>query len=286
MSRYGVKEMFSTLQGEGGRAGCRSVFIRLTGCSVWSGQPHHRERDSEKGLCALWCDTEFTKGRPLDLDELIEAANGLWVPEEAVAGRRWVVLTGGEPALQINSDLVNGLHSAGWSVAVETNGNVVCPALVLCDHVCVSPKLLPSGSPWPFIWDHLGGAIHEVKVVLPGGPAAGDSTTRALANKALMKHQGWTADELHEIEATAGAAGVDLFVQPQDVLLDSATDHTALKPSSDKALDEERAQEAADTYRRHLDLTLAWIMRNPVWRLSLQQHKHLGLPLSRGRVGE
>jgi 7-carboxy-7-deazaguanine synthase len=138
---YAVKELFATLQGEGYHAGRAAVFVRFTGCNLWSG----READRARGLggCALWCDTDFVGtdgdggGRFESADALADAALSAWTasrPRE----RMFVVCTGGEPLLQLDEELVKAFHSRGFEVAIETNGTRPVPHGV--DWVCVSPK--------------------------------------------------------------------------------------------------------------------------------------------------
>ena len=136
---YTVKELFYTLQGEGARAGRAAVFVRFTGCNLWSG----READRAKGPggCARWCDTDFVGadgdggGRFATADALAVAVAAAWGPGRA---SRYVVCTGGEPLLQLDAALVEALHREGFEVAIETNGTLPVPAGV--DWVCVSPK--------------------------------------------------------------------------------------------------------------------------------------------------
>jgi 7-carboxy-7-deazaguanine synthase len=134
---YSVKEMFYTLQGEGMHAGRPAVFCRFSGCNLWSG----REEDRSAAQCRF-CDTDFvgtngTGGGKFDGPaELAGRAAGLW--PQAAAGQRFIVLTGGEPLLQVDEALVAALHERGFYVAVETNGTMAAPKNL--DWVCVSPK--------------------------------------------------------------------------------------------------------------------------------------------------
>jgi 7-carboxy-7-deazaguanine synthase (Cx14CxxC type) len=133
---YAVKEIFLTLQGEGGQAGRPAVFCRFTGCNLWSG----REEDRATAVCTF-CDTDFVGmdgdggGRFADAQALARAIEAAWIggPDD-----RLVVLTGGEPLLQVDDALIAALHGAGFSIALETNGTLAVPAGV--DWVCVSPK--------------------------------------------------------------------------------------------------------------------------------------------------
>ncbi len=133
---YSVKEIFLTLQGEGGQAGRPAVFCRFAGCNLWSG----REQDRAKAVCAF-CDTDFVGmdgpggGRFADAEALADAVEAAW---EGGAEHRLVVLTGGEPLLQLDAPLIAALHGRGFSLALETNGTLEAPAGV--DWICVSPK--------------------------------------------------------------------------------------------------------------------------------------------------
>ncbi|MBS0562074.1 MAG: 7-carboxy-7-deazaguanine synthase [Proteobacteria bacterium] len=130
---YAVKEIFSTLQGEGAHSGRAAVFLRFAGCNLWSG----REEDRAEAVCRF-CDTDFVgadAGRFSDADALAEAVLRAW---PAGAARRFVVATGGEPLLQLDADLLDALHARGFSVAIETNGTLPAPPGI--DWICVSPK--------------------------------------------------------------------------------------------------------------------------------------------------
>lgn len=134
---YAVKEMFLTLQGEGVRAGRRAVFLRFAGCNLWSG----REQDRATATCQF-CDTDFVGtdgvggGKFAEADALAEAVAALWGEAQA---ERYVVLTGGEPMLQVDDALVDALHGAGFEIAIETNGTILAHPGI--DWVCVSPKM-------------------------------------------------------------------------------------------------------------------------------------------------
>ena len=133
---YAVKEIFLTLQGEGGQAGRPAVFCRFAGCNLWSG----REQDRETAVCAF-CDTDFVGmdgpggGRFADAEALAAAVESAWA---GGANDRLVVLTGGEPLLQVDAALIEALHGRGFSLALETNGTLPVPRGV--DWICVSPK--------------------------------------------------------------------------------------------------------------------------------------------------
>lgn len=134
---YTVKEIFYTLQGEGANAGRPAVFCRFSGCNLWTG----REVDRAKAICKF-CDTDFVGtdgdggGKFASEDDLAAAVERAW----GAAGRtrRLVVLTGGEPLLQVDEALTRALHARGFTIAVETNGTVVPPPGI--DWICVSPK--------------------------------------------------------------------------------------------------------------------------------------------------
>jgi len=134
---YAVKEIFYTLQGEGRNAGRAAVFCRFAGCNLWSG----REKDRTSADCTF-CDTDFVGtdgtggGRFADAEALAGAVAASW--PAAAAGRPLVVLTGGEPLLQVDVALVAALKARGFEIAVETNGTLPAPAGL--DWICVSPK--------------------------------------------------------------------------------------------------------------------------------------------------
>ena len=207
---YAVKEIFHTLQGEGMNAGRPAVFLRFAGCNLWSG----REEDRASALCRF-CDTDFvgtdgTDGGRFDsADALAGRVAALW---PAGAGPRFTVLTGGEPALQLDEPLVRALHARGFEIAIETNGTVdVAPGV---DWICVSPK-----------------AGTEVKV------RRGDEL------KLVFPQEGARPEDFE------GWSFGHFLLQPMD--------------GPEKRENTERA--------------IAYCMRNPKWRLSLQTHKLIGI---------
>ena len=133
---YAVKECFLTLQGEGVQTGSRAVFLRFAGCNLWSG----REQDRATAQCTF-CDTDFVGtdgdggGKFANAANLADHVERIW---GAAPEQRLVVITGGEPMLQLDESLVGELHARGFRVAVETNGTL--PATAGLDWICVSPK--------------------------------------------------------------------------------------------------------------------------------------------------
>ena len=206
---YAVKEMFLTLQGEGMQAGRRAVFARLSGCNLWSG----READREQAQCTF-CDTDFVglngvEGGRYDAAGFAEKASLLWGRGE----NPLIVITGGEPMLQLDPPLIEALHAAGFEIAVETNGTLPAPAGL--DWICVSPK----------------------------------------AGTAVVQRAG------NELKLVWPQAGIDPGeVEAWDF------DHFLIQPMD--CIDREAAMEAS----------IAFVMANPKWRLTLQTHKMLGLP--------
>jgi len=132
---YAVKEIFLTLQGEGAHAGRVAVFCRFAGCNLWSG----REEDRTDAVCRF-CDTDFVGidgtlgGRYAEAADLADTIAAQW----AGAADRYVVLTGGEPLLQVDAALIAALHERGFTIAIETNGTLDAPDGI--DWICVSPK--------------------------------------------------------------------------------------------------------------------------------------------------
>jgi len=128
---YVVREIFATLQGEGAQAGRAAVFLRFAGCNLWSG----READRADSICRF-CDTDFVGGEKFaDATALSSALAAAWPASD---GPRLVVVTGGEPALQLDAPLIAALHDRGFEIAIETNGTLALPAGL--DWICVSPK--------------------------------------------------------------------------------------------------------------------------------------------------
>ncbi|MEM1115694.1 MAG: radical SAM protein [Bacteroidota bacterium] len=119
-TRYAVKALWRTVQGEGTWAGRAAVFIRLAGCNLWSGREADRARDADRSgaACPTFCDTDFTREGAVKLSAADLAAEAARVGGAV----RFCVLTGGEPLLQANAALVGALRAEGFFVAVETNG--------------------------------------------------------------------------------------------------------------------------------------------------------------------
>jgi 7-carboxy-7-deazaguanine synthase (Cx14CxxC type) len=154
---YAVKECFLTLQGEGMQAGSRAVFLRFAGCNLWSG----REQDRESAVCTF-CDTDFVGtdgtggGKFADADALAGEVERLWGDGK---DERLVVITGGEPMLQLDAALVEALHARGFRVAMESNGTL--PAAAGLDWLCISPKagsevVQRSGDELKLVWPQEG----------------------------------------------------------------------------------------------------------------------------------
>ena len=156
---YQVKEIYYTLQGEGARTGRASVFVRFAGCNLWSGV----EKDRARAVCKF-CDTDFVGvdgvngGRFARASELAHAVAALWPNVQTSAP--YVVCTGGEPLLQIDSSLIDALHTHGFEIAIESNGTIEAPPGI--DWICVSPKAEAE-----VVQSH----GHELKLVYPQADA-------------------------------------------------------------------------------------------------------------------
>ncbi len=209
---YSVKEIFLTLQGEGAQAGRRAVFLRFSGCNLWTG----REEDRSKAVCQF-CDTDFVGadgengGKFASAEELAQKVTAGW--GRTVAGTPYAVITGGEPMLQLDGPLVGALHDQGFEIGVESNGTL--PATPGIDWLCISPK---AGSA---VVQRTG---QELKLVWPQ------------PGSDWQDMQGW------------------------------GFDHFLIQPMDNAA----RAENLAEA--------IEFVMANPQWRLSLQNHKALGLP--------
>jgi 7-carboxy-7-deazaguanine synthase (Cx14CxxC type) len=210
---YAVKEIFLTLQGEGVHSGRRAVFLRFAGCNLWTG----REEDRSSAVCQF-CDTDFVgmdgeNGGRYDASALAEKVAALWGEGRE---HRYVVMTGGEPMLQVDDALVDALHAQGFTIAIESNGTL--PAHPGIDWVCISPK---AGS------EVVQKRGNELKLVWP----------QARSDTSAM--EGWAFD--------------NFLIQPMD--------------SGDSVLNDSNRKSAIE-----------FVSQNPKWRLSLQNHKLLGLP--------
>jgi 7-carboxy-7-deazaguanine synthase (Cx14CxxC type) len=198
---YSVKEIFLTLQGEGVRTGRRAVFCRFAGCNLWTG----REKDRAKAVCQF-CDTDFVGtdgvggGRFADAASLASAAAACW--GDGVEGR-YIVLTGGEPMLQVDTALIDALHDAGFEIAIETNGTLPVPRSI--DWICVSPKagsvlVQTSGDELKLVWPQAGsdvaalGALpfaHHLVQPMDMGEAAANAAMRAACVELVLAHPQW-----------------------------------------------------------------------------------------------
>ena len=215
---YTVKELFSTLQGEGAHAGRAAIFCRFAGCNLWSG----REEDRAAAICQF-CDTDFVGSdgfgggkfdTAISLAEAIEAA---WRSTSAGPQQRYVVFTGGEPLLQLDDDLIAALHQKGFAVAIETNGTMKVPKGV--DWVCVSPK---AGS------DLIVLQADELKLVIPQQDHADLEKIMARFEKMDYRNR---------------------FLQPMD----------------------------GPSLKSNTELAVSLCQKRPLWRLSLQSHKLIGI---------
>ena len=215
---YTVKELFPTLQGEGAHSGRAAIFCRFAGCNLWSG----REEDRATAICQF-CDTDFVGSdgdgggkfeHAIDLAKAIEQA---WNSTLAGPQQRYVVFTGGEPLLQLDTPLIEVLHQKGFEVAIETNGTIKVPKGV--DWVCVSPK---AGSELIVL------QADEIKLVVPQSGHHALEALLARFEKMDYRHR---------------------FLQPMD-----GTD-----------------------LPRNTELAVSLCQKRPLWRLSLQSHKLIGI---------
>jgi len=212
---YRIKEIFYSLQGEGAQVGRPALFCRFSGCNLWTGQ----EEDRERSICQF-CDTDFVgidgnNGGVFDSpEELVEKIKSLWPRKEnKLLGAPFVVLTGGEPGLQIDPEIISAFHNQGFEIALETNGTIDIPRGI--DWVCVSPK----------------------------------------AGTKLKVQKG---NELKIVFPQKGLEVKDFEYLPFD--------HFFLQPLYNH------------NYEDNLHLTLEYCFQNPIWKLSLQIHKVIGIP--------
>ncbi|WP_100378773.1 7-carboxy-7-deazaguanine synthase [Polynucleobacter brandtiae] len=215
---YTVKELFPTLQGEGAHAGRAAIFCRFAGCNLWSG----REEDRASAICQF-CDTDFVGsdgigGGKFDNAALLaDAIEASWASTSAGPQQRYVVFTGGEPLLQLDSLLIEALHAKQFSIAIETNGTIKVPKGV--DWVCVSPK---AGSNLIVL------QADEIKLVIP--QLGHDSIERLLARFEGMDYR-------------------NRFLQAMD----------------------------GPQLKENMALAVSLCQKRPLWRLSVQTHKVIGI---------
>lgn len=195
---YAVKEIFLTLQGEGAHAGRASVFCRFAGCNLWSG----REVDRSEATCQF-CDTDFVGtdgtlgGRYASAVELADTIAAQWTGAD---DNRYVVLTGGEPLLQVDDALVEALHARAFEIGVETNGTVAPPDGL--DWICVSPKggselVLRQGHELKLVYPQAlaapetfeGLAFERFSLQPMDGPQVAENTARAIDY--CLRHPQW-----------------------------------------------------------------------------------------------
>ena len=208
---YKVKEIYYTLQGEGFHTGRPSIFIRFTGCNLWTGL----EKDRDAAICN-WCDTDFvgtngSNGGKYSAIEIKKIILDLWPKNQT--STPYVVCRGGEPLLQIDDDLVHIIHDAGFEIGLETNGTLMPPEGV--DWICVSPK---ANTDLALIKGH------ELKVVYP----------QCGINPRVYENLNFE----------------HFFIQP----MDGDDQETTIKKSEE------------------------FVMKHPMWKLSLQTHKIMGIP--------
>jgi 7-carboxy-7-deazaguanine synthase len=205
---YAIKEIYKTIQGEGAQAGRTAVFVRFSGCNLWSGREKHRV----SAVCQF-CDTDFVgtngiNGGNYSVTQLVEIISEIW----GSYPNKLIVFTGGEPMLQLDEPLIKVCQANGFETAIETNGTI--PIDFHIDWICVSPKegsklIVKNGN--------------ELKVVFP--------------------QQGQNLQALSNLEFD------HLFLQPMD----------------------------SEDGQNNTDKTIQYCLENPQWKLSIQQHKLIGM---------
>lgn len=204
---YAVKEAFLTLQGEGVQAGSRAVFLRFAGCNLWSG----REEDRRRAVCQF-CDTDFVGtdgiggGKFADAAALSSHVAALWGKG---LERRLVVITGGEPMLQLDSALVDALHGQGFRIAVESNGTIAATPGI--DWLCISPKagsdvVQTSGDELKLVWPQPGVDLDAIEqwdfdnfLVQPMDCAEGEAAMAAAVALAMERPRWRLTLQAHKI---------------------------------------------------------------------------------------
>ena len=226
---YRIHEIFYSLQGEGFHTGRPAVFVRFAGCN----------------LRCPFCDTDFSTRQTMTCEDIVRQALSL-IPSSLPDGRFLLVLTGGEPALQVDDTLIDALHEAGFYIAIETNGTRTLPAAI--DWITCSPKDAP--------------------VVL------------TQADELKVVFRGQDVERLYQ-----GVKAQHYFLQPCDLTFETSTQQSETPPaqSDTLTLQSETLTPQSDTLPPQspktstLRETIAYILAHPHWRLSLQMHKLTGI---------
>ena len=226
---YKINEVFYTLQGEGAHSGIPAVFVRFSGCN----------------LRCPWCDTEFSDFTEMSADEIVREALSLYdIPNER---RKMVVLTGGEPSLQVDTPLIDALHAAGFYICIETNGTRPLPDGI--DWITCSPKM---------VYQSEGRSISETVYQRSGLSAKRSSLALKRVNEVKVVFTGTYDPEIWRSQLEA--------------------EHWMLQPlryTGEWLLNNCDAFE--DDRNDNLDDTVRYILAHPFWRLSVQLHKIVGL---------
>ena len=226
---YKVNEIFYTLQGEGAHSGIPAVFVRFSGCN----------------LRCPWCDTEFSEFTEMSADEIVREALSLYdIPNER---RKMLVLTGGEPSLQVDTPLIDALHAAGFYICIETNGTRPLPDGIDC--ITCSPKM---------VYQSEGRSISETVYQRSGLSAKRSSLALKRVNEVKVVFTGTYDPEIWRSQLEA--------------------EHWLLQPlryTGEWLLNNCDAFE--DDRNDNLDDTVRYILSHPFWRLSVQLHKIVGL---------
>ena len=226
---YKINEVFYTLQGEGAHSGIPAVFVRFSGCN----------------LRCPWCDTEFSEFTEMSADEIVREALSLYdIPNER---RKMLVLTGGEPSLQVDAPLIDALHQAGFYICIETNGTRPLPDGI--DWITCSPKM---------VYQSEGRSISETVYQRSGLSAKRSSLALKRVNEVKVVFTGTYDPEIWRSQLEA--------------------EHWLLQPlryTGEWLLNNCDAFE--DDRNDNLDDTVRYILSHPFWRLSVQLHKIVGL---------
>ena len=226
---YKINEVFYTLQGEGAHSGIPAVFVRFSGCN----------------LRCPWCDTEFAEFTEMSADEIVREVLSIYdIPNER---RKMVVLTGGEPSLQVDTPLIDALHAAGFYICIETNGTHPLPDGI--DWITCSPKM---------VYQSEGRSISETVYQRSGLSAKRSSLALKRVNEVKVVFTGTYDPEIWRSQLEA--------------------EHWLLQPlryTGEWLLNNCDAFE--DDRNDNLDDTVRYILSHPFWRLSVQLHKIVGL---------
>lgn len=240
---YTVNSIYKTITSDV-MGGQKTAVLSFSGCNLWSGDA--AEREANASACSKWCDGNFMGGQALSADDILAALDHIWPAKKDES--RMVRLTGGEPLMQVDKELIRELRKSDWHISIETNGTISASALGDDPDVwlIVSPKL---GSRLEIE------RADELRVVIPG---------------ALPPDPGWTEEALLALDRALASPGFKTLV-PQDPIDPTKNGDSFLVSLGSKV-------GMAGVYQLNLQRCVSFVNSHPDWYLQLQTNKLAGLP--------